>query len=284
VRPAQEHQAQPALQFPPHRVRHLDRRDRRVGIVEHLDIVDPPERRAQLILHAGLLPEDLRLDAVGGVGHLERGQARGGEAVERADQRHGHRGRSARRAAGRRLREDRDVHAEILGHAHIVDGRLEQGVVDPLVARRRGKDGVALAKVLRVEDAALRLGVPRVDGDLHLDVRVDADVEDAAVPGEPGIRPAAVVAHADGRHAVDDAVRSGGGRRHGHLQSAAGHAGILGAPREAVKAASRRVGEGGSARGHSAGKALGAGGGPRRAVLRQRPQRVVGRMNDAELR
>ncbi len=43
------------------------------------------------------------------------------------------------------------------------------------------------------------------DGDLGFGVAIDADVEDLAVPGEPGIGPAPVVADAYGSNAVDNA-------------------------------------------------------------------------------
>ena len=50
------------------------------------------------------------------------------------------------------------------------------------------------------------------DGELDFYVGIDADVEEAAVGGEPGVGPAAEVADAEGGDGVDDVE---GGRRLG---------------------------------------------------------------------
>jgi len=87
-------------------------------------------------------------------------------------------------------------------------------VLDPLVPLALRGYGVAMAIVLGVQDDALSPGLARVHLDLYLDVRVHADVKDAAMAGEPGVGPAAVVTDANGRHAIDDAQRPIGGCCH----------------------------------------------------------------------
>jgi hypothetical protein len=78
-----------------------------------------------------------------------------------------------------------------------------------------GVDDVAFAVILGVDDDSTAGGtVPaRHDGDLNFGVGIDGDVEDPSVTGEPRIGPAAVVANADGRDAVDEG--HGFASRHG---------------------------------------------------------------------
>jgi hypothetical protein len=66
-------------------------------------------------------------------------------------------------------------------------------------------DDEEFAVVFGVDDDALFPAVVGVDFDLHFGVGINADVEDFAVLGEPGIGPAAIVTDTDGGHAVDDA-------------------------------------------------------------------------------
>jgi hypothetical protein len=69
---------------------------------------------------------------------------------------------------------------------------------------------VPLPVVLGEDDDPLILPVVGVDLDLHFHVGVDADVENLAILGEPGIRPTAVVADADGGHAVESRTGESG--------------------------------------------------------------------------
>ena len=64
---------------------------------------------------------------------------------------------------------------------------------------------IPFAVVFGVDDDALFLVFAGIDFDLHFGVGIDADVEDFAILGEPGIGPAAIVTDADGGDAVDDA-------------------------------------------------------------------------------
>jgi len=63
---------------------------------------------------------------------------------------------------------------------------------------------VAVAVVFGVNDDAICLVIVRIDFNLHLGIRIHADVENLAVLGEPGVGPTSVVANADGCDTVDD--------------------------------------------------------------------------------
>ena len=65
---------------------------------------------------------------------------------------------------------------------------------------------VAFTVVFRVNDDAVFFPAEWLCRDLDLRVRINADVENLAVLGEPGIRPAAIVADANRGHAVDNAI------------------------------------------------------------------------------
>src|SRR3972149_1788549 len=67
--------------------------------------------------------------------------------------------------------------------------------------------GVALTVVLGENNDALglSLAVTRKNFDLHFGIRVDTDIKDLAVPGEPGVGPTAVITDANRRDAVNDA-------------------------------------------------------------------------------
>src|SRR4030042_1872160 len=80
---------------------------------------------------AALAMEHLRLDPLGGGGHLVGGEPPGGEGVESADEGDGDRGGRAGACARRRLRVDRDLEAQVLRHFHVRDGRLEERVGGP---------------------------------------------------------------------------------------------------------------------------------------------------------
>jgi len=92
---------------------------------------------------------------------------------------------------------------DVVRHAHVIDSRFEQGV--PVPVGVMVGDGVDIAVILGVKrDPVLE----RLDGkhlDLHLDIGIHTDIEDLPMAGEPGIGPAAVVADAYRRHAVDHA-------------------------------------------------------------------------------
>jgi hypothetical protein len=49
-------------------------------------------------------------------------------------------------------------------------------MVDPFVALVARHDGVAIAEILGIEDHAVLQAVSRIDLDLYLDIRIDADV------------------------------------------------------------------------------------------------------------
>ena len=65
-------------------------------------------------------------------------------------------------------------------------------------------DHIAFPVILSVNDDLAGTAVVGKHGNLDFGVRVHADIEDLTMPGEPGIRPAAVIADADGCHAIDD--------------------------------------------------------------------------------
>ncbi len=71
-------------------------------------------------------------------------------------------------------------------------------MVDPLVALVAREHSVTVAKVLGVQDHTVLLRLSRENLNLHLDIRIDADIKYLAMLGEPGIGPAAVIANADG--------------------------------------------------------------------------------------
>jgi hypothetical protein len=68
-------------------------------------------------------------------------------------------------------------------------------------------DHVAFPIILSVNDNLAGPPIVWKNGNLYFGVRVHADIEDLTMPGEPGIRPAAVIADADGSNAVDDEER-----------------------------------------------------------------------------
>src|SRR5580692_10686286 len=71
-------------------------------------------------------------------------------------------------------------------------------------------EGVRIVVVLGVEHDPVLPSTDRVDCDLHLDTRIDADVEYLAVPGEPGIGPPAVVADPDRGNGLHHVERDAG--------------------------------------------------------------------------
>ena len=174
-------------------------------ILEHLDVIDAAIGGAELVLYPALLSEHLGLNGVSGVRNLVRGKPPRAEAIERADQGNRDGSRCARRGSGRSLAVYRDAQRQVVGHPHAADGGLKERVAVP--AGRVGLDGIALAVVLRKEENTLRPLFARPDLDLDLSVRVDADVKDEPVLGEPRVCPAAVVADADRRHGCNAAQR-----------------------------------------------------------------------------
>ncbi len=117
------------------------------------------------------------------------------------------------------------AHAESNSHdyAHVLSvcryaiqiGKAIPEDVDPFILSAGALlHGEALAVVLGVDDDAVLGLVASEDLDLRLGVRVHGDVEDAAVLGEPGVGPAAVVTDADGCDAIDDEFEAAiGGHR-----------------------------------------------------------------------
>ena len=84
---------------------------------------------------------------------------------------------------------------------HVLDGRFEKRVLVPPFF---GCDYISLSIILGVNNDS----IPRIfawkNFDLDFRVRINANIEDPSMACEPGIRPAAVIADADGGNAVDN--------------------------------------------------------------------------------
>jgi hypothetical protein len=70
-----------------------------------------------------------------------------------------------------------------------------------------GVDGVAFPIIFGVNNYAIFLPLIWIDRYLSFCVRINADIENSAVSGKPGVGPAAVIADSNGRDTVDNAER-----------------------------------------------------------------------------
>ncbi len=183
--PHEDQRQQPAELFP-----HRKRLEGGHRVMLDLDVIDPPEGGAKLVLNSTLASENIDLEAVGGGRDLVLAHLPRPEDAEPAQYRHRHGRRSTGSTAGRNGGMHAQLHPQPGGRRQAVDGRLQQGV-----AGRPGPPrhhGVALAEVADVEDDRLGSGYLPYR---HLDAGSYRHVEDSARTAEPGVGPSAVVAY-----------------------------------------------------------------------------------------
>ena len=189
-------------------VAHRDRVDARVGVVRHLDVVDPAVRRRELVLHAALQPEPLDLDAMRGLRDLVTSPPDGQQVVERADHRHCDGGGGARCATGRDTRRNRELDRDVVGDPRLVGDRGQQPVALGHLAPRAQHE--PLAEVDGVHHEGVRSCRPWIRGGADRDARSNGDAADVTVVGEPRVGPATDVAHTHRRGRVHDEGRNDG--------------------------------------------------------------------------
>ena len=108
------------------------------------------------------------------------------------------------RYPGRGFRKNCHFERQIVRYAHALDRGFQSRMLVP--PGLLDVTDVAFTVVFRVNDNPIFLPAEWLHGDLDLRIRINADVENLAVLGEPGIRPAAIVADANRGHAVDNAI------------------------------------------------------------------------------
>ena len=104
------------------------RRDGRLGVGTNLDVVDPAEGGADLVLDARLDAERLGLDAMRCHGNLVGPESTGSQRVEGAEEGDADGSRGSRRASCRNPGADRDLDRYVVRQVCPVDNRLEQWV------------------------------------------------------------------------------------------------------------------------------------------------------------
>lgn len=128
-----------------------------------------------------------------------------GQRIECADQRNRDGGGCAGRRPRRNVGEDRNLQRHVVWQRRLVDRGFQKRMPRMIDAARHHH--IALAIIFCVERHLMLAAGARKHRHLHLDIRVDADVENCAMPGKPRVCPSAKITDADGRHAVDDQVR-----------------------------------------------------------------------------
>src|SRR5262249_18999840 len=169
----------------------------------HLNEIERAKGGTELILNATLEFQTLHLDPMCAVRNLMGCQSSRRQRVESTDQRDRYRRRGAGGCACRYFGVDCDLQRVLLRQHHLSNRGFEQPMA--IRANLARYDCIALAIVLGVQDNAVRSRRPRKDCDLHLDIGVDPDIEYLPLSSEPRIGPAADVADANRRDAVDDA-------------------------------------------------------------------------------
>ncbi len=194
VRAAEEHHGQPPLQLMTERIGQRQLRHDRARVFRHLDEVHAAIGGAELVLYAALPAEVDGLDRVRRGGDRVRGAPSPGQAIECAEQRDERRSRGPRRRTCRRFRGDGHVDVGVVWRRDLTERGLEQRVRSPFGCVQVGR--VSRPVVAGVDDDPRFAAAARIGVDAHADDRPHGEVEHAAVTGEPGVGPAAVVTDA----------------------------------------------------------------------------------------
>ena len=152
-----------------------------------LEVVDPTQRGAQLILDPALETEHLDLEPVRRVCDLPRRPRHGTQRRQTAEQRDRNRGRRTGTASGRNAATDPDLHRQVIRWWADAEGRLHQRVARH--TRWMRDERVRLTRGLDIEHVRR----PPSLADQHLRTRSDGDVQHPPRPAEPRVGPAAVV-------------------------------------------------------------------------------------------
>ena len=187
-----------------------------LGVCLDFEVIDPAERRAQLVLDPALDTEDVYFESMRCVGDVARRavlQAQGRQSAEQSNC-------NRRRRTGAATSRDTGTHTNFHGEApwgwEGVDGGLQQRVAgDP---GRPRDDGVPVAESLNVEHHKVR-AFRRADRNLHS--RRHGDIQDPSRPPKPGVGPPTDVADPDGSRYFDhrSALSAAG---HGRMRSSSG--------------------------------------------------------------
>ena len=169
-----------------------------LGVGLYFEIVDPAERRAQLVLDAALYTENVDLEPIRGIRDVARRALLSAQGRQSSQQGNRNRCRRTGTATGRDSGTNNDFYRETPWRRVRVDGGLEQRVAgNPWRPR---DDGVPVAEVLDVEHHRVR-ALRRTYRNIY--PRRHSDIQDPPGPPEPSVGPSTVVTDPHGSRRLD---------------------------------------------------------------------------------